>query len=85
MWKSEENWVSTLGKFTKEIREFKFKENLSLVEIEPAHNFLLALTTAKYLNESQIDFFVDLVKQVKTETLISSQIVTNFEKYYDEL
>ena len=83
--KSEENWVSTIGKFTKEIREFKFKENLSLVEIEPAHNFLLALTTAKYLNESQIDFFVDLVKQVKTETLISSQIVTNFEKYYDEL
>ena len=65
---NEKKWVSTIGKFTDEINDFKFKENLSFVEIEPAHNFLLAMTTAKYLNESEIDFLIDLINKVKSNT-----------------
>ena len=82
---NEKKWVSTIGKFTDEITDFKFKENLSFVEIEPAHNFLLAMTTAKYLNETEIDFLIDLINKIKSNTYPSSQMVRDFENYYNKL
>lgn len=43
------------------------------------------MTTAKYLNESEIDFLIDLINKIKSNTYPSSHMVRDFENYYNEL